>query len=227
MEAAATEVGAAFESSRWPARSTPLNSHGDVLRDFVRDHSDADYYLFVDCDIDFEEPQTVDRMIDDLNVDDALWAVQARFRTAEAKRRDGTLDINAGGAPVDLDLKLRTKTWTDTYPVNGQIQPRCHPGATLVRNTSTVRRLADTLGFSTAAILSADPSVGGFYDTFGLATAAMAVHGFRYGLARATVHHFFSVSYDAQKRELSDVECRRRLQRFRSRGDDFRAIRGS
>lgn len=218
LRAAVADVGAVLETTRWPATSTPLNTHGDVLRDFVLDRPGADYYLFVDCDIDFEEPRTVDLMVEDLDADDSLWAVQARFRTAEARRADGTLDVNAGGAPVALDVRRRDHAWTGTYPVAGRIQSRCHPGATLVRNTPTLRRLADLIGFSTAAVLSADPTVAGFHDTFGLATTTMAVHGLGYGLSRATVHHFFCVSYDLDKRDASAVDGRARLQRFSRSG---------
>lgn len=158
-------------------------------------------------------------MIDDLDADTSLWAVQARFRTAEARRPDGTLDVNAGGTPVELDVRVRSRAWNDVYPVDGQIRSRCHPGATLVRNTPTIRRLADSIGFSTAAIVSADPAVGGFFDTFGLATAVMATNGFSYGLSTATVHHYFCVSYDEGKRVPSAVDCRQRLQRIsRTRG---------
>lgn len=212
---AAAALGASFERTRYPAASTPLNSHGDVLRDFVRDHPDTDHFLFVDCDIDVEEPGTVDRMLEDLDADGSRWAVQARFRTAEARRPGGTDDVNAGGQPVQIDLLRRDASGTvDRYPVDGRVQPRCHPGATLVRNTPTFRRLADTIGFSTAAVISADPVVGGFHDTFGLATTVMAVHGLTHGLSDATVHHFFCVSYDAEKRAASLVECERRLARF-------------
>jgi hypothetical protein len=211
---AVASLGASFERSRWPATSTPLNSHGDVLRDFVLDKPDADFYLFVDADIDFEEQATVRRMVDELEADRALWAVQARFRTAEAKRVDGTLDVNAGGQPVELDVRQRSGEWRDTAPISGRVQPRCHPGATLVRNGDALQRLATTLGFGTAYLVSGDEAVAGFYDTFGLATAAMAVHGLRYGLSSATVHHYFCVSYDPAKRAPSEADCKQRLRRF-------------
>jgi hypothetical protein len=41
LEEAAAALGAAFEPTPYPASSTPLNSHGDVLRRFALNHRDA------------------------------------------------------------------------------------------------------------------------------------------------------------------------------------------
>jgi hypothetical protein len=56
LVAAAGELGATFQRSRWPAASTPVNSHGDVLRDFVAAHDQATHVFFVDADVVFTSP---------------------------------------------------------------------------------------------------------------------------------------------------------------------------
>ena len=210
----ASALGAAFEVTRWPAREAKYNTHGDVLRDFVVDHPDADAYLFVDCDIDFEDAGAVDTMVAELRSMPSWWAVQARFSSLEAVRGEGaTRRLNAGGAPVRQAIRgpgyLEAKDLLE-----GRLQPRCHPGATLVRNSPLLREVARRLGFGCALNASSDPEVGGFFDTLGLATAVMAVHGFDYGISTASVHHFFNVSYDANKAKGRVPECIRRLERF-------------
>jgi hypothetical protein len=214
LKAACEEHGAEFALSRWPVAEKRLNTHGDVLRDFVLSHDEADRFLFVDSDIDFEEPATVSTLAADLEADDELWAVQARFRFSEERDGPGgSLDIWAG-RPIALKVGRAIDRWDDVNGFDGSIQRRCHPGATLCANTSLFRRVTEVIGFSTAVRLSADSEHGGFFDTLGLASAAMAANGKRYGLSRATVHHFFMASYDDQYTEARRVECERRLKRF-------------
>jgi hypothetical protein len=212
----ASGVGAAFELTRWPAREAKYNTHGDVLRDFVLDHRDADAHLFVDCDIDFEEPGVVDTMAAELGSTSSWWAVQARFSSLEAVRGEGaTRRLNDGGSAVHLAIRGAGHLDAEDLLV-GRLRPRCHPGATLVRSSPLLLHVASTLGFGCALNASSDPEIGGFFDTLGLATAVMAVQGFDYGISTASVHHFFNVSYDRDKAAGSVPECLRRLQRFGS-----------
>jgi hypothetical protein len=214
LRAACDELGASFELSRWPADDKLLNTHGDVLRDFVLADERADHFLFVDCDIDFEEAGAVSTMLDDLTSDEELWAVQARFRwTEENNGRDTSLDIWAG-RPIDLRVGRAIDRWDDVTAFGGTIQRRCHPGATLIRNTDLFRGVAGIVGFSCAVRMSADPDHAGFLDTLGLASAAMGAHGYRYGLSRTTVHHFFMASYDDEHVAAREADARERLNRF-------------
>jgi hypothetical protein len=214
LKDACAVYGAEFALSRWPVAEKTLNTHGDVLRDFVLSHDDADRFLFVDSDIDFEEAGTVSTLAADLEADDELWAVQARFRFSETRDGPGgSLDIWAERAVV-LKVGHAIDQWENVSSLEGTIQRRCHPGATLCANTPLFRRVADVIGFSTAVRLSADSAHGGFFDTFGLASAAMAAAGKRYALSRATVHHFFMASYDDQHTKARRIECERRLARF-------------
>src|SRR2546425_12064280 len=56
---AAAECGARFERSRWPYSESTVNTHGDVLRDFVLGSPDALYYLFLDADVVFTQRHSV------------------------------------------------------------------------------------------------------------------------------------------------------------------------
>jgi hypothetical protein len=153
-------------------------------------------------------------LLDDLLADDALWAVQARFRWVEENQgRDASLDIWAG-KPIALHVGRVVERWESADRFDGTIQRRVHPGATLVRNTEAFRRVVDVLGLSCAVRMSADPAHAGFLDTFGLASAAMEAAGYRYALSRATVHHFFMASYDDQHVAARAADCRQRLARF-------------
>jgi hypothetical protein len=106
LRALCADVGVAFETSRWPADDFTLNTHGDVLRDFVLADAGADHFLFVDADIDFEEEGSVSVLVDDIDADEQLWAVQARFRWSEGNTgKNSSLDIWAG-RPIDLSRAI-------------------------------------------------------------------------------------------------------------------------
>jgi glycosyltransferase involved in cell wall biosynthesis len=209
-------TGATFELSRWPAVEGGPNTHGDVLRDFVLAHPGADYFLFVDSDIDWESPAAVQTMIAELDADPTRWAVQARFTSAEAKETDSSLDIWAG-----REFKTQLVDWSwdpdSKVPVEGTIHRRVHPGATLVRNTALFRGVADHVGFSSLVVIAADPEMGGFHDTFGMASAVHRAAGFEYALSAVRVHHFFMASYDKVHVAAREWDCRQRLARFSAR----------
>jgi glycosyltransferase involved in cell wall biosynthesis len=211
------ETGATFERSRWPVSETAFNSHGDVLRDFVLARPDADFFLFVDSDIDFESPAAVQTMLAELDDDRSLWAVQARFVWPEENQGEGaSLDIWAGRS---FEARVSDVGWDPDAltPVSGAIHRRCHPGATLVRATPLFRAVAERIGFSSLVVVGGDPDVAGFYDTFGMASAFLGVSGYEYALSDVRVHHFFMASYDKVHVEAREVDCRQRLSRFTTR----------
>jgi hypothetical protein len=210
---AADDLGADFALSRWPAAEAAFNTHGDVLRDFVLARPEADFYLLVDSDIDFESDRAMQTMLGELDSDGRLWAVQARFSSAEAREHGASLDIWAG-RPFEATLGDWIWDEDSRVPVRGTIHPRCHPGATLVRNSELFQGLAHRVGFSSAVVIAGDPAVGGFFDTFGLTSAAMAAAGHRYDLSDVRCHHFFMASYDKVHVVAREWDCRRRLERF-------------
>ena len=213
LKEAAAGLGAAFVQSRWPAAEAKVNSHGDAMRDFVLANPEAELFLMVDADIVFTHPGTVARMSRELSARPNAWAVQAAFHWAEEHRGPGaSLNIGYGAERV---LPIGASDGPRQLEFHGK--RRCHPGCTLIRNSDGLRRVAETIGFSCAHVLSADPEVGGFHDTMGLASYAMATQGSEYFLSEARVVHYFNVSYD-DDRELTKAklaDCRRRLASLR------------
>ncbi|MFC7620884.1 hypothetical protein [Microlunatus sp. GCM10028923] len=207
---ACTELGAAFTLSRWPATETAANSHGDVMRDFVADHPDADHFLFADADSYVIEDDTVGRMAAELAAAPNAWAVQARFAWLEEHEGPGSSQDPWRGRPQRLRVAIDD---VDTGNFPSRHKTRCHPAFALVRNTESFRRVADIIGLSSGVIISADPELAGFADTFGPATLAMQTHGLDHLLSGATVGHYHGVSYQDPNQPLGGKldDCRRRL----------------
>jgi hypothetical protein len=80
LEAYARSVGIDFRQSGLVATETKVNSHGEVLRQFVMENPECEYYLLLDADICFVKPDTVDTLIGEINEHDDVWAGQARSR---------------------------------------------------------------------------------------------------------------------------------------------------
>ena len=207
LRRACDELGAAFQRSRWPAGEGRFNTHGDAIRDFVLSKADADRFLLVDADIVFTHADSVSTMCRELDGRPDAWAVQAAFHWAEENRGTGaSLDIGYG---VERTMSIREGEPPQAY----RGKRRCHPGCTLIRNSEGFLHVAETIGFSCVHVWSADPDVGGFHDTLGLASHAMGAQGLGYFLSTARVVHYFNVSYaeaDAVMQEKLE-DCRRRL----------------
>jgi hypothetical protein len=215
LVAAANELGATFQRSRWPAASTPVNSHGDVLRDFVAAHDQATHVFFVDADVVFTSPDPLGVMLAEMQEGRDVWAVQARFQWDEDKQGPGaSLDIWAGHHE-QLWVGIGRRP-VQSFP--GQHKRRCNPACTLVANTPVFRSVAEIIGLSAGVVLSADEEMAGFADTLGLASLAMRTHNLRYVLSAVTVGHHSGVSYDdpANPIDFKVEECRRRLAALRA-----------
>ncbi len=217
LREAANALGATVTLSRWPAAASSVNSHGDVLRDFIRGRPEAELFLFVDADVVFIHPDAVATMRAELLTDPRVWAVQARFEWAEDELGPGaSLDVSAG-TPVEVRTDIRMGPATFDNRFGGHFQARCHPGCTLVRASPTFRSVVEHVGLSPAIVISPDEESARIYDTLGLASTAMATHGLRYRLSSATVRHFFGVSYDrAQDIRSKVIECQQLLAAIRS-----------
>ena len=216
LHRAAVELGARLETSRWPAEEATVNTHGDVLRDFVLARPEASYYLFLDADIVFIHRATLTTMRADLDGRQDRWAVQARFAGTERNRGPGaSLDIGHGD-PMDLYAGFEGTEWH--FTVHGTGKRRVHPGCALITNSPALQRTAATAGFATAVSLSQDASVAGYYDTMALASMVMATHGQSYALSTAEVVHYYNISYD-DRTELTReklADCHRRLALLRA-----------
>ncbi|HZC27135.1 MAG TPA: hypothetical protein VE287_08920 [Actinopolymorphaceae bacterium] len=214
LKAACRELDVAFSRSGWPAAEAPVNTHGDVLRDFVTGHEAATHFLFVDTDVYFLTQDTVGAMLTEVTSQPDVWALQARFAWAEENRgRGSSLTIEAGptqqlSACID---------GASVGPFAGPYKPRCHPALALVPNTPVLRTVVDIVGLSAAVIIAADPATAGFADTFGLTSLVMQTHNLRYALSEVTVGHYYGVSYNdpQQPVESKIADCRRRLAELR------------
>ncbi|HVE91605.1 MAG TPA: glycosyltransferase family A protein [Actinomycetota bacterium] len=204
-----------------------INSHGDLLRRYVLDHPAPDFYLFLDADVCFLEPDSVTRMRQELAAAaEEVWALQARFHSTERhfgadrslateshRRMLHLLAIRTEKPMAGEELAAMQLEGRRTH--SGPTHARCHPACALIRNTPLFRSVAEHVGFSTAWIWSEDHDVGGFYDTLSLASRVMTACGSRVELSSVEVDHFYNVSYD--ERELTEKkrsEARRRLQRL-------------
>jgi hypothetical protein len=223
LREAASATGATFALSRWPASQTKVNTHGDVLRDFVRARPRADRFLFLDADIVFVDRETLLTLRRDLLGHPNRWAVQAQFAWSAHVRGGGSsLDMGAGD-PQHLYVSFEDpgSKWQTTFPVIGVGQRRCHPGCTLIQCSPEFLLTAERFGFATSVVLSADTSVAGYYDTMALASGVMSTHGLEYALSDARVVHYFNVSYDerAELTQLKLADVSRRLEILRASPD--------
>ncbi len=225
LEAYAKPAGIEFRQSGFVASEQQENSHGEVLRQFVMENPECDYYLLLDADLCFIMPDTVDTLVNEITDCDDVWAIHARsrrstthlFKPRQPRRQD--LSEYRSQKMVDrrtiylhlLQPKLETEPSgrrvvppkinydeLDDQPVKtvvGSVKPRCEPCCTLVRNTAVFRRVADRIGFSRAWILENAIEGAGCYDTMDLMTAVMTTHEQVYLESSIGVLHFWQVSY--------------------------------
>jgi hypothetical protein len=214
LRAACEESPAEWQVSRWPAAEAPVNSHGDVLRDFVLDHPDASHFLFMDADVFFLSENAAGVMLDELTALPDVWALQGRFEWLETSAGGGASADLWAGRPQQLRASIDGAV---AGPFTGRHKARCHPALAFVANTPVFRRVADVVGLTPSVIIAADETIGGFADTFGLASLVMRTHGLRHALSSVTVGHYHGVSYDdpTQPRDGKVADCRRRLAELR------------
>jgi hypothetical protein len=217
LQAYAAANGIRMESTGFSTNST-VNSHGEVLRDFVMAHPQCDYYLLLDADICFLEEDTIGLMHEALVATPDAWAVQPRA-TWDAKTEVG----GRGGFHTEPDPQAITLSWAwadgkdaaaGSYRrLSAPARERCHPFCTLVRNDVIFRSVADHIGFSEAWIWENRGPNGGYYDTLALASRVMKTHGRRWICATPLVLHFFNVSYAADPDKIQ--QCQLRLTELR------------
>jgi hypothetical protein len=215
LKAACGELGVGFCQSAWPAADAPVNTHGDVLRDFVGEHEAATHFLFVDTDVYFATHDTVGTMLTEVANQPDVWAMQARFAWAEEYRGRGSSLVTEAGPTQQLTFCI---DGASVGPFSGPYKPRCHPALALVPNTPIFRNVADIIGLSAALIIAADPATGGFADTFALASLVMQTHNLRHAVSEVTVGHYYGVSYEDSNQPVEGkiADCRRRLAELRT-----------
>lgn len=172
---------------------TVNNTHGEVLRAFILNHPNPEYYLLLDTDICFLQPDTLLTMQRELDANPGLFAMQPRMTINGIDELPGSgWQINIG-SPIDLQASIAGQP-VKTY--HGLLQPRCHPGCALIKNSPAFRRVVEHIGLSTAWLFGEALPMRGFYDTFALLCLVMKTHELDYALSSALVQHLFSVSYN-------------------------------
>jgi hypothetical protein len=197
LRSAVEECGAGWESSRWPVGGSTLNTHGDVLRDFVLARPDADGFLFVDSDICFLELDALAVMLSELDAEPGLWAVQARLLTSgQVSAATFNEAVHRKRRPVLLSARMTVegddgRLSVKDFNQSGRRMGRCHPGCALIRNTDAFRLAARHLGFSASWTWSNDPRLAGLSDTLSMVSRAMYTHHMRHIISTASVIHFW------------------------------------
>lgn len=148
-----------------------LNSHGEVLSRYVLSHEKADYYLFLDADICFIQPDTINMMLDLLKSNNHLFAV-------------GTRQTWDADAEIPDDHR------------QGVYYDRLHPACALIKNSEIFQKVIESIGMTGIKYCFTQGEV--YWDTCKLMTKTMATHGLGYEICDAMVQHFFGVSYNSE-----------------------------
>lgn len=175
---------------------TENNSHGEILQRFVLDpsHQHASHFLSLDADVCFTQVNTIQRLLDALQRDDAAFGAGPRMSW------DGESELP-----------------TDVASNPAIYERRLHPCCALVRNTPVFRRVVQEVGLSCVKYLWADREQ--YLDTFELMTMVMRTHKLHHVIADALISHAFAVSYPNDWESLLPEKERRRdawLARFRA-----------
>ena len=175
-----------------------VNTHGEILRSFVLGHPDCSHYLFMDPDICFIAPDTLNTMLAELAADPMAFGIVARFTL------DGETEFVIGEGdsqkqkPFHFMHAMRTEDGKELSlgQFDAERRNRIHPFCALVRNTPVFRSIVEEIGLSCTFVKA--EKCGMYFDTLSLLTAVMRTHGFRHLLSSAMVIHFFSVTYDKE-----------------------------
>lgn len=189
------------------------NTHGEILRSFILSHPSPAYYLLLDADICFIQPDTLLTMRHELDAEAGLFAIQPRMTVNGIDELPGSGWHIHANSPITLHSSVSDAPPT-AYP--GLLQPRCHPGCVLIKNTPVFRRVVEHVGLSTAWLFGETQPMRGFYDTFALLCLVMKTHEQEYALSSAMVQHLFSVSYNDEAMDWKRRITRERLATLRS-----------
>ncbi|GAB3423983.1 glycosyltransferase family 2 protein [Flindersiella endophytica] len=199
LRAAAAELGVPVVESGFTT-DLPGNSHGEVLSRFVLDPVNAgcEYFLFLDADMCFTQPHTVERLAAALAADPAAFGAGPR--------------MSWDGEPLTPELLDQQLANPALY------EARLHPCCALVRNTPLLRTAVAELGLSCAELLWGSGKRD-YLDTFELMTRVLRTHGQHHLVVDdVVVLHAFGVSYPNEWENLLPAKQARRdewLRRFR------------
>jgi hypothetical protein len=166
------------------------NSHGEILRRFVLEHPDCTHYLFLDADVCFIQPNTLETMLAELESAPEAFAIGPRMSW------DGIHEIPLEARQANPDI----------------CDARLHPFCALVRNTPLFRQVVDVIGLSCVKYLWTQRDE--YLDTFKLMTRVMETHAQRHIFSSALALHFFSVSYQWDTEAVKQIKDQMRDRRL-------------
>jgi hypothetical protein len=189
----ARDYGVEITPSGYPAES-PINTHGEILRDAALARPDCDAHLFLDADVCFVADNTIPTMAAELSADPVLFAVQATWSITG----EDTFEIPPRWREYDMYVRDAFKfnandEWPPLREYVVRVTDRIWPFCTLVRNDGVFRRIVELIGLSGAHNQALRG--GRQWDTFGLLDAVMQTHGRRWQRSTRRVIHFGNVSY--------------------------------
>ncbi len=185
-----------------------VNTHGEILRQFVLSRPDCSHYLFVDPDVYFMRENTIRVMLEELEADSSAFGIMPKCTW------DGKNDhsLPTGNAWTDeLCLMKYTMRWPNgaespTAKCEARLAERLHPFCALIENTPVFHRIVEKVGLSNAWVFAVKNGL--HWDSLGLMTAIMKTHGLHYLMSSAMVFHFFGVSYDDRWLKDKQRKCR-------------------
>lgn len=164
---------------------TAGNSHGETLSRFALE-TEADYLLFLDADICFTRPGTIESLVTAL---------------------ENTPDAFGAGPRMSWDGETEMAREMQKNPAI--YRDRLHPCCALIANTPTFRAVVEHIGLSCARMLYAEREQ--YLDTFELMTRVMRTHGKRHVIVDdALIMHAFAVSYPDESSSLLQQKYERR-----------------
>ncbi|MFZ9858968.1 MAG: hypothetical protein ACO3F2_11625 [Roseiflexaceae bacterium] len=168
---------------------TTHNSHGHLLQRGFLLNSSADYVVLLDADVVFTQPDTIQRLIAELEMRPMCWAA------ATAPSWDGVQHIPTDARSGNPDI----------------CDARLHPSCAVIRNTPVVRHAIEIFGFNTVDYHW--PERAEYLDTTKLLTRVLLTHGLTHHVSsEVIVKHYFCTSY-----EWDDPETKAHKQADRDR----------
>jgi hypothetical protein len=197
LRAYAAEQDIPIVQSGYAAADTKLNSHGEILARFVLEHPHCDYYLFLDTDVVFIHPNTINLLMD------ALASDLAAFGAGPMQSWDGDQEIPAQYHELIYERRL-------------------HPCCALIKNTPLFRRVVEIIGLTGVRYCWSkrddmyQTECEDYADTFELMTRVMKTHDQKHIIVPPMILHFFSVSYDPLGMEHKNRNCQAMLTVYRT-----------
>ncbi|MFM7678437.1 MAG: hypothetical protein ACKO83_06265 [Roseiflexaceae bacterium] len=145
-----------------------FNSHGHVLRQGVQAYPDSTYYVLLDADVVFTQPDTIPRLVSVLATHADAWAVGV------CPSWDGVHEIPRDARDDNPDI----------------CDARLHPCCAVLRNTPQLQQLVAQIGFHT--YVQHWPARDEYLDTCKLLTRVMQTHHMRHIVSDTImVKHFY------------------------------------